>query len=106
MSDGGTYLHGFGRDGEFIGQTGPYLPDQNAAIDHGRKALRRLGARSVVRIDAATSAAAFAQAEQLHEQGTGVSPEPWSVADRIGRVLTVAGAAVGLRVARSRLRRP
>jgi hypothetical protein len=106
VSNDGTYLHGFGRDGEFIGQNGPYPPDESAAIDQGRRALRRLGARRVVSIDAATPAAAFAQAEQvLREPGTGVPPEPWSAADRIGRVLALVGAAVGLRVARYRSRR-
>jgi hypothetical protein len=106
VSDDGTYLHGFGRDGELIGQSGPYPPDQSAVIDQGRKALRRLGARRVVRIDAATSAEAFVQAEQvLHEPGTGTPPEPWSASDRVFRVLAVVGAAVGLRVARFRFRR-
>jgi hypothetical protein len=106
VSDGGTYLHGFGRGGEFIGQTGPYLLDQDKAIDQGRKALRRLGARHVIPIDAATSEAAIEQAEHvLHEPGTVLPAEPWSVSDRIGRVLTLVGAAVGLRMARSRSRR-
>jgi hypothetical protein len=106
VSDDGTYLHGVGRDGKLIGQNGPYLPDESAAIDEGRRALRRLGARRVIRIDAATSAAALAQDEQvLHEPGGGPPPEPWSVADRIGRVLAMVGVAASVRVARFRSRR-
>jgi hypothetical protein len=92
-----TYLHGFGRDGELIGQSGPYSPDQAAAIEQGRKAMRRLGARHVVRVRAATTAAAAEQAVRaLQDPDTDTPPEPRSLSDRIGRV----AAKVGIRLTR------
>jgi len=93
----GTYLHGFGRDGELIGQSGPYTPDQAAAIERGRKALMRLGARHVIRVRAATAAVAAAQAVRaLQDTDTNTLTEPQSLSDRIGRV----AAKVGIKLAR------
>ncbi|WP_194920396.1 hypothetical protein [Catenulispora rubra] len=89
----GIYLHGFGRDGGSMGQTGPYPPDQTAGIEEGRKALRRLGARYIIRVQAATAAAAAEQAMQTF-QDTDTPPEPQSLSDRIGRV--VAKVAIRL----------
>lgn len=98
MDDGdGIYLHGFGRDGESIGQAGPYLPEQAAAVEAGRKALKRLGARHVIQVRAATAEMAAAQAEQaLHDVGTDTPPEPRSLSDRLGRV----AARIGIRMSR------
>ena len=92
----GIYLHGFGRDGGSMGQTGPYPPDDTVGIEEGRKALKRLGARYIIRVQAATIAAAAEQAMQTF-QDTDTPPEPQSLSDRIGRVV----AKVAIRLTRT-----
>ncbi|OLE22033.1 MAG: hypothetical protein AUG44_25885 [Actinobacteria bacterium 13_1_20CM_3_71_11] len=93
MNGGNIYLHGFTQDGRSVGQTGQYLPDQVSAIRQGRKALRRMGARRVVQVEAADPAAAAVLAEEILRESAGVAEEPWSPRDRIGYVV----AAVSLK---------
>ncbi|MEY9861143.1 hypothetical protein ABH935_006783 [Catenulispora sp. GAS73] len=86
----GIYLHGFTRDGGSMGQSGPYPPDQTAGIEEGRKALKRLGARYVIRVRAATAAEAAEQAVRaFQDPDTDTPPEPRSLSDRVGRVVAM-----------------
>lgn len=96
------YLHGFDRHGKTVGQGGPYSSDQEAAIAADRKALQRMGAYRVVRVEAADSAAAAVLAEQaLSTAGADLPPEPRSVRDRIANAV----AAVAIKVAAYRAQR-
>ena len=101
MSGDNIYLHGFKLDGQSVGQTGPYAPDAVSAIEKGGQALKRMGARRIVRVEAADPAEAAVRAEESLSESADVPQEPWSARDRVGRVV----AAVSVKMSEARARR-
>lgn len=105
MDGDNIYLHGFARDGRSVGQSGPYFPDQVSAIEHDRIALKRVGARHIVQVQAADRAAAAALAAESLRESAGVPREPWSVRDHIGHALAVVSLKTSVARARRAQRR-